>query len=259
MSDLVADATSVSSAASLIARCEALLSALSGTKRSLLEHVKAAAPKNNKDLLHPLYAIFIACYDSLVQELDAIFQIRHAVVHDVFNQGGPIGYAVRPTRLRGTFKCYLNFLLVWQDTFWRAVAEGIEAEKYALAPDGEKVRKDVLTREMRLLRRQPQVSRQLQKVDDSLVDIVHAVGTLISAIEGKRKSSSDQMWPPDMYANFLRFSKKLADQLDNYSREVTTRRKDLAAHKRRKTYGAVAGSMKRYKKSRAREAMPESP
>lgn len=118
LGDLLGEATSVSDVRGLISKCETLLEAISGHHRSFKDHIKvAAAAKRKGDVVKPFFEIFLAYYDSMIVELEKIFQIRHAVVHEVFNEGGPIGWAVRPERLRQVYSCFLNFLLVWQDTY----------------------------------------------------------------------------------------------------------------------------------------------
>ena len=244
LGDLLLEVTNISDGRGVVAKCETLLNALSGSKRSLLEHVKnAEAAQRKNDVLKPLYAIFLSYYDSLVPELDNIFQIRHAVVHDVFNEGGPVGWAVRRDRLRQTFYILINFLMVWQDTFWHAIIEGEHTRKHKRIND-VKVRKEVLSHERNLIRRQPHARPYVQKLDNSFVKMVHAISNVVGVIEGKRKPVREQVWPLDIATTFVRFSAKLTSQLDLYSLDEVARKKERIAVRRARS-SPVAKKVKR--------------
>jgi hypothetical protein len=239
LGDLLLEVTNISDGRGLVAKCEILLNALSGSKRSLLEHFKKAdAAKQKTDPLKPFYAIMLSYYDSLVPELENIFQIRHAVVHDVFNEGGPVGWAVRRNRLQQTFSIYMNFLVVWQDTFWHAINEGLHPRKHKWL-DHKKIRKEVRAREMSLIRRQPHARSYVQKLDNSLAGLVRAICDVVGVIEGKRKPNADQIWPSDIATTFFKFAAKLATQLDLYSLDEVASRKERIAVRRAKSAPAA--------------------
>ena len=230
LGDLLGEVTNVSDVRGLISKCETLLDAISGSTRSFKDHIKAAAAAKQKgDVVKPFFDIFLAYYDGAIVELEKIFQIRHAVVHEVFNEGGPIGWAVSPERLRQVYSCFLNFLLVWQDTYWHAMRENSRPTKRARP---EAILKQAIAREASLVRRQPRARRYVSKLLKARLTLIGAIFDMVGVIEGKRKPETNDDWPVAFWNIVSKFFVRLSTQLDAYSLEQTTRRKERAAEKR---------------------------
>ncbi len=254
MGDLLGEVTNVSDVRGLISKCETLLEAISGHHRSFKDHIKVAAAAKHKDeVVKPFFEIFLAYYDSMIVELEKIFPIRHAVVHEVFNEGGPIGWAVRPERLRQVYTCFLNFLLVWQDTYWHALQEEARPTK-RVRPDD--IIKQTIAREARLIRRQPRTRRYVNKLLEARLTLIGAIFDIVGVIEGKRKPEINEDWPIEFWNIVSKFFVRLSTQLDAYSLEQTTRRKERAAEKSDPSVRHLKQRLHQEHRRRARKVAP---
>lgn len=226
LADLLAEVTSVSDVRALTSKCETLLNALSGSKISLIEHFKRAAATKDNDI-KPIYDIVLPKYDLAVSQMESIFQIRHAVIHDVFNGGGPIGWAVRREQLYDAYSACICFLMMFQDAFFHAIENGPYLKRPKLAQNEKthiKICKEILTIERRLVRRHPSSRRHISKLDERLGNLILIIGDVLASIQGKRKSDGmDETWSLNLANAYFKFCAKLFSQLELTSFEERQR------------------------------------
>jgi hypothetical protein len=232
LSDLVSEATNVSDVRGLLSKCETLLNALSGTKIGLLERFKKVANKEKDPSAKEALDLAVSRFDKIVSDIDLVFQIRHAVVHDVFVSGGPIGWAVRRKKLLDVYTSCVGFLLILDDAYFDALWSG----PYLTAPRRarnnklySKLRREVVAIEKRLIKRHPIARKKIDKLDTGIGALISHISGVLTALAGKQKSDDNEtIWSPDLASTLFRFSSKVFNLLERSSLESERVRQEQA-------------------------------
>jgi hypothetical protein len=175
-SDLVADSVSVSEAPTLIAKHETALSLLLGQPNKLRWYFQKCVEREKE--LDEYYHR----YDAIIRDIDRIFQIRHAVVHDIFPGDGPIKWALRPQKIQEAAGSCLAFMLFADRSFEHALLHGVMSPDASNAKSGERhsaTIDDVRKVFQGLQRRFPTSKKNFDHLEKTLHDLLKVISGIL--------------------------------------------------------------------------------
>ncbi len=221
--DLIAEATSASDAVALISRLETLLGALTGKRCSLRQSFLSIANSTADEGEKTILLIATNNYDKIIKDIELIFQIRHAIVHDIFIAGGPVERAIKKLKLSDVFDSCLSFLLLAEKAYFEAFMKG-KFRPEILNPrtearQGELLKIAGITRN-RLANRHPAARKPLMAFDDAFDQIISIVTDTIEAIRGGSFGEDEKILSPYLVNTFFGFAAKIAHALEMESQET---------------------------------------
>jgi hypothetical protein len=193
--DLVGEAVTVSDSLSLIAKTENLLNAISGEKNNLA-HYFAQASTEEKAMSGDANGVTYAfeALDEAIIDLDYIFQIRHAVVHDVFSYDGPIKRALKKEKLWDVAASCVAFLLLSDRAFFYHLGRGKISPDATRPQHNARMKKleNEATKTMRQLKRRfPKADKNLVRLDKSFNEIFDSLAALANDMQPDNAMSRD--------------------------------------------------------------------
>jgi hypothetical protein len=188
LSDLVSEAASVSDVPTLIGKHELILDVLSGTKHNLRQYFQKIADneKNNE-----LPQAALANLDEIAKDIEFIFQIRHAIVHDIYTGDGPLKAALKRKKMEDALSSCSVFLAMADRAFFSNLLNGVLGPRSSRASEEDKFQKkgkEVRRAMARLTKKFPASNEPMANLAEHYWALFSKIKKVLAVFEGRRNS-----------------------------------------------------------------------
>jgi hypothetical protein len=215
--DLVSEAINISDVAAFISRAELLLNTLSGDKRNLSFYFEKAAEDDAET------KSIIKKYDTIVRDIDSVFNMRHAIVHSVVSNTGPVRWASQPAKLQELSASCAVFLALFDLSFRQELMAGAFQPTLVLKKQEERLSstmKDVRRTFSKLKTKHKDAQRSLEKLETHLERMIPVLSGVMRDL-GNKRDDDETYFSAQIVEVYFEFWAKISFAL----REVSSFRK----------------------------------